>query len=202
MGDAPVGNGEGQDAVDDDRTDGGEGEAPVVGLGEHHGGDDQLDEGRAKIEDQGPEQEVHRTGAAVDDAAERAGALGLVKLDRQAERMAEGVGGGAALGSLGDRGEDHVAQLRRGGGEEADQGPSEDEAGKGRPDLHGGRLSGGEAVYGGAEQQRGEDAQHLAAEGEDEGGGQAPGQAGGLAGHDQAEEIGQGGPGGDLDGRR
>ena len=141
MGDPPVRDGEGQDHIDHHRGHGGGGEAPVVLRRQHPGGDEQLDDRRGQVEHQRPQQKFHRPRAPVDDPREGAGALALVEVHRQRQGVGEGLRRRAGLGRLGHRGDDGVAGLGRGGGQEADQGPAKGHAGEGRAHLHPGALT-------------------------------------------------------------
>ena len=123
MLDAPVRDGEGEGDVEDDGGDGHAGQAPVVVGGHHRRRHGQLEHRGAQIEHHAAQQEVRRDGAAVDDAGQAARLFRLVEVQRQRQRMGEGLHRRSGQGLLRDRREDGVADQGRGVGDEAQQNP-------------------------------------------------------------------------------
>ena len=101
--------------VNDDRRDGDQGEAIVIGHTQRDGCEDQPDKGRSDIEREKADQVVDGSGAALDDAVERARAACLVEVQGQELGMPEGIDTGDTLRILADRGKQEVAHLRKAG---------------------------------------------------------------------------------------
>ncbi len=200
--DAPVGDGEGARGVEHHGEDRHRREAPVIGPRQGEGGHHQLQRRRGQVEHQGAQQVLDRAGAAVDGAAERPGALGLVVVERQAEGVGEALGRRAPLGRLGHRGEDSVARLGRGVRQEIQDGPADRVARESHEQGLAGPPALGQGVEHVAEHERRPDAEGLAGDDQDQGRGRAPPQARRVRAHDQTPEVGHGAPERQLGARR
>ena len=158
----PVGHGEGGGGVDDDHDHRDGGETPVVFGAQHAGRQHQLNPGRDQVEGQDAQQEVHRARSPVHRPRQGARAFGLVEIQRQAQRMGEGLGRRRALGGGAHRREHHVGDQGRGRRQEPNKRPADGEGRKAQAD--GGRrtLPRRQTVDRRAQHQRRQNAQPLA----------------------------------------
>ena len=111
--DPPFSHREGRQRIqrDGDHCDGRE--LPAIGHTHHAGREQQFEYGRADIKDQKAQQKINRSRAAINDPVQRAGAFGLMEIERQALNMPKGAHRDKALNILANGCKQRVAQLRR-----------------------------------------------------------------------------------------
>ena len=111
LADTPFSDDHCGDDVDDDRENRDQREPVIIRNAKCDGREDQPHKSRADIESKKADQIVNRARAALDHTIERAGATGLVKVERQGLRMSERIHAGNTLGILTDRREQPVSRL-------------------------------------------------------------------------------------------
>ncbi len=111
--DAPVGDGEGEDDIEDDGDEHHQREAAGIEAPQDPAHEQDLEHGRHEIEEQVRQQELGAADAALDRARQPAGLAVEMEAQRQRMEMAERRERDAAHRVLLDLGEDDVAQLAR-----------------------------------------------------------------------------------------
>ncbi|MCY1282624.1 hypothetical protein D9M70_314660 [compost metagenome] len=108
---APLGHRHGPDAVGQQREQGDQGEAPVVGPDQHGGDQQHFQQGRHYGVEGPVEQVGDGAAAALDVARHAAGAAAEVELQAERVQVAEHLQGDLPRGACHDPGEHHLAQL-------------------------------------------------------------------------------------------
>ncbi|MCY1444731.1 hypothetical protein D9M71_612160 [compost metagenome] len=108
---APLGDGDGEQAIGEQGGEGDQGEAPVVGPDQHHGHHQHFQQGRDDGVERPVQQIRNRRAAALDIAGDATGAAAEVEFQAEAVQMAEHLQGDLPRGARHDAGEHHLAQL-------------------------------------------------------------------------------------------
>ena len=201
MGQAPVGDLEGDDGVDDHGQQGGGGEPPVEPHHHDAHGQHQLHRCGTEVEHHAADQEIGGARAALDHPGQGPGLLALVEIQGQGDRMAEPFDSCPGHGRLGDCGKHSVAGEGRAGRQQAQACKGERqgyEAAADRHDAAGDR----QGVDGLPQHHRRDHRGQLADQHQHDGGGQTQAQLRRAGSHDQLTEIGHGRPEPEVRGER